>query len=89
VSVPDENVGDIMGNLNSRRGRVSGVDSKGNAQVIRAHVPMSEMLTYASDLVSMTGGKGSFSMELSHYEEVPAQIRERIIAAAQRGDAEA
>jgi elongation factor G len=89
VSVPDENVGDIMGNLNSRRGRVSGVDSRGSAQVIRAHVPMSEMLTYASDLVSMTGGKGSFTMELAHYEEVPAQVRERIIAAAQRGDAEA
>ena len=80
VSVPDENVGDIMGNLNSRRGKVAGVDSQGNAQSIRAQVPLAEMLTYASDLTSMTGGQGSFTMHLAQYEEVPASVRERIIA---------
>jgi elongation factor G len=84
VAVPDEFVGDIMGNLNSRRGRVAGVDAQGSAQVIRAQVPMAEMLAYASDLTSMTGGKGSFTMEFSHYDEVPAQIREKIVADAKQ-----
>jgi elongation factor G len=87
VSVPDEFVGDIMGNLNSRRGKVAGVDAQGSAQVIRARVPMAEMLAYASDLTSMTGGKGSFTMEFSHYEEMPAQIREKIIAEAKSEEA--
>jgi elongation factor G len=84
IAVPDDHVGDIMGNLNGRRGRVSGVDTRGHTQMIRAQVPMSEMLTYASDLTSMTGGKGSFTMEFSHYEEMPAQLRERVIAAAHK-----
>lgn len=85
VSVPDESVGDIMGDLNSRRGRVAGVGTQGSTQVIRAQVPMAEMLAYASDLTSMTGGKGSFTMEFSHYNEVPAQVREKLIAAVQKG----
>ena len=84
ISVPDESVGDVMGNLNGRRGRVGGVGARGSLQVIQAKVPMSEMLSYALDLTSMTGGKGSFSMEFSHYEEVPAQIRQKIITEAQR-----
>jgi elongation factor G len=84
ISVPDDYVGDVMGNLNGRRGRVGGVGARGSLQVIQAKVPMSEMLSYALDLTSMTGGKGSFSMEFSHYEEVPTQIREKIIAEAQR-----
>ncbi len=84
IAVPDDHVGDIMGNLNSRRGRVSGVDTKGHTQLIRAQVPMSEMLSYASDLTSMTGGKGSFTMEFAHYEEMPAPLRERVIAAAHK-----
>jgi elongation factor G len=87
VSVPDDFVGDIMGNLNSRRGKVAGVEGQGSAQVIRARVPMAEMLAYASDLTSMTGGKGSFTMEFSHYEEVPAQIREKIIADSKQEEA--
>ena len=82
VAIPDEFVGDVMGNLSSRRGKVSGVDARGHTEVIRARVPMSEVLTYASDLTSITGGQGSFTMEFSHYEEVPKEIQERIIADA-------
>ncbi len=85
VAVSDDSVGDVMGDLNSRRGKVSGVEPSGSSQVVRADVPMSEMLSYASDLTSMTGGTGSFTMELSHYDEVPTQIREKIIADAQKG----
>ncbi len=82
VSIPDEFVGDVMGNLSGRRGKVAGVDASGHTEVIRARVPMSEVLTYASDLTSITGGQGSFTMEFSHYEEVPKEIQERIIAQA-------
>jgi len=81
VIAPDEFMGDIMGDLNSRRGRVLGMDTKGKNQVINAYVPMAEFLTYAPDLNSMTGGRGTFSMELSHYDEVPAQISQKIIEA--------
>jgi len=79
VITPDEYMGDIMGDLNSRRGRVLGVDSKGKNQVIKAQVPMSEFLTYAPDLNSITGGRGIFTMEFSHYDEVPAQISQKIV----------
>jgi len=79
VITPDEYMGDIMGDLNSRRGRVLGMDSKGKNQVINAQVPMSEFLTYAPDLNSITGGRGIFTMEFSHYDEVPAQISQKII----------
>jgi len=79
IITPDEFMGDIMGDLNSRRGRVLGMDTKGKNQVINASVPMAEFLTYAPDLNSMTGGRGTFSMELSHYDEVPAQIAQKII----------
>ncbi len=79
VVVPEECMGDVMGDLNSRRGRISGMDAKGNNQVIKAQVPMSEVLKYASDLTSMTSGRGLFSMEFSHYEEVPANITDKII----------
>ncbi len=72
-------MGDIMGDLNSRRGRVLGMDSKGKNQVIRANVPMAEFLTYAPDLNSMTGGRGMFTMEFSRYDEVPAQIAQKVI----------
>jgi len=82
ITVPDVSVGDVMGNLNSRRGRVSGVDARGHMQSVTAHVPMAEVLTYSSDLTSMTGGQGSFHMEFSHYEEVPKEILDKIIAAA-------
>jgi len=79
IVTPDESMGDIMGDLNSRRGRVLGMDAKGKNQVINAHVPMSEFLSYAPDLNSMTGGRGSFSMEFDHYDEVPAQISEKLV----------
>jgi elongation factor G len=79
VTTPDEFMGDIMGDLNSRRGRVLGMDAKGKYQIINAHVPMSEFLTYAIDLRSITGGRGTFSMEFSHYDEVPAQLAQKVI----------
>jgi elongation factor G len=84
VTVPEENMGDIMGDLNSRRGKILGVDSKGNYQVIEAHVPMAEVLKYAPVLKSMTGGRGQFTMELSHYEEVPSHLSEKIIAQSKK-----
>jgi elongation factor G len=88
IAVPDEHVGDILGDVSSRRGRVQTSENRGSAQVIKAQVPMAEMLEYASALTSMTGGKGAFHMEFSHYEEVPAQIREKVIAGA-RAEAKA
>jgi elongation factor G len=84
VTVPEENIGDIIGDLNSRRGRVLGVEGRGNYQVVQANVPMSEMLKYAPDLNSKTGGRGTFTMEFSHYEEVPSQLTEKIVALAKK-----
>jgi elongation factor G len=84
VIVPEDCMGDVMGDLNSRRGRIIGMDAKGGSQVIKAQVPMAEVLKYASDLTSLTSGRGLFSMELSHYEEVPANLAEKIIEAAGR-----
>ena len=72
-------MGDIMGDLNSRRGKVLGMDSKGRNQIINAQIPMAECLSYAPELRSMTGGRGIFTMELSHYDEVPAQASQKII----------
>jgi elongation factor G len=80
IVVPDDCIGDVMGDLNSRRGRVGGVDGSGGRQIVRAQVPLAEILRYATDLTSMTGGRGQFSMELDHYEEVPAQIADKIVA---------
>lgn len=82
IQVPEEVMGDVIGDLNGRRGRVLGMESKGRYQIIKAQVPMAEVLQYALDLNSMTGGRGTFSMEFSHYEEVPAQLAEKVIAAA-------
>ncbi|MFH0728841.1 MAG: elongation factor G [Pseudomonadota bacterium] len=84
ITTPDEFMGDIMGDLNSRRGRVLGMDSKGKNQVVNAQVPMAEFLTYAMDLRSMTGGRGVFSMEFSHYDEVPAQLSQKVIEEANK-----
>ena len=81
VTTPDEYMGDIMGDLNSRRGRVLGMDSAGKNQIINAEVPMAEIQTYAPDLRSMTGGRGMYAMEFDHYEEVPSQLAEKIIEA--------
>ena len=82
VQAPVEFAGDLMGDLNGRRGRISGMDTKGSTQIVRAQVPMSEMLEYQNDLTSMTQGRGSFTMEFDHYDYVPAQQAEKIIAAA-------
>jgi elongation factor G len=79
ITTPEEFMGDIMGDLNGRRGKVLGMDSAGRNQVIKANVPMAEFLTYAPDLRSMTGGRGIYTMEFSHYDEVPAQISEKIV----------
>jgi elongation factor G len=84
ITCPDEYMGDVMGDLNGRRGRVLGMDNKGKNQIVIANVPMAEMLTYAPDLRSMTGGRGIFSMEFSHYDEVPAQIAQKIIDEANK-----
>ena len=88
ITVPDEFAGSIMGDLNSRRGRIQGMDNKGGNTVVKAEVPMSEMLTYGVDLTSMTQGRGSFSMEMHHYDAVPGLLQEKIIekAKAARGD---
>ncbi|RIX47892.1 elongation factor G [Paenibacillus nanensis] len=87
VTVPEEYMGDVMGMLNSRRGRIEGMDSRGGAQIIRAKVPLSEMFGYSTTLRSGTQGRGVFSMELSHYEEVPKSIADDIIS-KHKGSAE-
>jgi len=89
VYAPEENAGDIMGDLNGRRGRIQGMDVKGGTQVIRAQVPMSEMLNYQPTLTSVTGGRGNFYMERSHYDIVPHQLAEKIIEEAKREAEEA
>ena len=79
IEIPDEFAGGIMGDLNGRRGRIQGMDNKAGKTVIKAEVPMAEMLTYGVDLTSMTQGRGSFNMEMNHYDIVPAQAQEKII----------
>jgi elongation factor G len=86
VTVPEEYMGDVMGMLNSRRGRIEGMDTRSGAQIIRAKVPLSEMFGYSTTLRSGTQGRGVFSMELSHYEEVPKSISEEIIAKHRGGE---
>jgi elongation factor G len=85
VQAPVEYAGDLMGDLNGRRGRISGMDTQGGTQIVRAQVPMSEMLSYQSDLTSMTQGRASFSMEFDHYDYVPQLQADKIIAAAKAG----
>ena len=88
ITVPDEFAGSIMGDLNSRRGRIQGMDNKGGNTIVKSEVPMAEMLTYGVDLTAMTQGRGSFNMEMHHYDVVPSQIQEKIVekAKAARGD---
>ncbi len=88
ISAPAEYIGDIMGDLNSRRGRVEGVDADGDTQTVKARVPLAEMLTYGSTLRSITQGRGSFHMESSHYEEVPRNLQEKIINEHKKAQAE-
>src|SRR5512138_2447962 len=80
ITVPDENMGDVIGDINSRRGKVVGVEPKANSQIIRTVVPMTEVLAYSNDLRSMTSDRGLFSMEFSHYEEVPSHLMQKVIA---------
>ena len=82
VYAPSDYAGDLMGDLNSRRGRIAGMDTRGASTIIRAKVPMAEMLTYEQHLTSATGGRGSYHMEFSHYEEVPSHLHGKIISAA-------
>jgi elongation factor G len=82
VQAPVEYAGDLMGDMNGRRGRIAGMDTKGGTQIIKAQVPMAEMLSYQNDLTSMTQGRASFSMEFSHYDYVPQLQAEKVIAAA-------
>ena len=86
VRVPEAFMGDVMGDMNKKRGRIMGMEPAGQMQVIKAQAPMAEMFRYAIDLRSMTQGRGSFTMEFSHYEEVPAQIAEHIIAESKKED---
>jgi elongation factor G len=79
VAVPEENVGDVIGDLNSRRGRPLGMEPKGSVTEVKAEVPMAEMLSYAPDLRAITGGQGEYSMELARYEEVPAHIAQNVV----------
>jgi len=88
IEIPEEYLGDVIGDLNSRRGRVLGMDTKGHHQVIKGQVPLAEILRYAPDLRSITSGRGSFTYTFSHYEEVPAPIAEKIIAQSKKGKEE-
>jgi len=82
VYAPDQYSGDIMGDLSSRRGRISGSEARGSSVIVKAQVPFAEMLNYATTLTSMTQGRATYTMEYSHYDYVPAEIAEKVIAAA-------
>ena len=82
LQAPVEYAGDLMGDMNGRRGRIAGMDTKGGTQIVRAQVPMAEMLNYQSDLTAMTQGRASFTMEFDHYDFVPQLQADKIIAAA-------
>jgi elongation factor G len=84
VTVPDRHTGDVMGDLNARRGRIMGMEVQGTLQVIKAQVPQSEMYKYSNSLRSMTQGRGFFQMEFSHYEEVPRELANKVIEEAKR-----
>ena len=86
IRVPEEYMGDVIGDLNSKRGRVLGMDSDGRLRVVTAEVPLAEMQRYAIDLRSITGGRGTFEMEFDHYQEVPQNEAEKVIAAAKQRD---
>jgi elongation factor G len=84
ITVPDDCIGDIIGDMNQRRGRVLGVDPQGSNQVVRVQVPMAEVLKYAPELRSMTSDRGLFTMEFSHYDEVPSHLTAKILAEAEK-----
>ena len=84
IIVPEANMGDILGDLNTRRARVQGMDTDKGRSVVTAKVPLAEMLRYTTDLRSMTGGRGVFTLEPSHYEVIPAHIAQEVIDARQK-----
>ncbi len=84
VIVPEDAMGDVMGDISGRRGRVLGMESKGSFQVIKAHVPMSEVLTYQPELTQMTGGRGAFTIGMDHYEEAPGDVQAKLVEAYQK-----
>lgn len=79
ITVPDDNMGDVIGDLNSRRGHIQGMEPLGDQQMIKAKIPLAEVLTYAPDLNSMTGGRGTYTLEFSHYDDVPGHIAPKVI----------
>jgi elongation factor G len=79
IIIPEEFLGSVIGDLNSRRGKVQSMDSKRNSQVITALVPMSEVLTYANQLNALTSAQGTYTMEFSHYEEMPAHLAKKVV----------
>ena len=85
ITVPETMMGDIMGDLNTRRGRVQGIDSVGRKSVVKAHVPLAEMMRYGNDLRSMTGGRGVYAMSFLNYDRVPAHLQDDVIAASKNG----
>jgi elongation factor G len=84
ITVPDEYTGDVIGDLNTKRARVMGMDQKSGKSIVHAEVPLAEMQRYASDLRAITQGRGIFSMELLRYDEVPAHLTQEIVAQAER-----
>ncbi len=88
VTVPGDLTGEILSDLNTKRGRVMGMNPEGDTNVIEAQVPLAEILRYAINLKSMTQGRGTFTMQFDHYEEVPSHVTQKIIAEKQAGKAE-
>jgi elongation factor G len=88
VTVPEAYMGDVIGDLNAKRGRILGLEPAGPNQIIRAQVPLAELSKYAIDLRSLTQGRGSFTMAFDHYEEVPARLAEEIVAQAKKNKTE-
>ena len=88
VTIPDQYMGDINGDLNHKRGRILGMGAEDGMQVITAEVPQAELFRYAAELRSMTGGQGIFEMEFSRYEQVPANIAQKVVAAAEKKEEE-
>ena len=82
ITVPEEYMGDVIGDVNSRRGKMEGMEARSGMQIIRAFIPLAEMFGYATDLRSRTQGRGTYSMEPSHYEEVPKSVFEKIVASS-------
>ena len=80
ITVPEEYMGDVIGDVNSRRGRIEGMEARNNAQIIHSYVPLAEMFGYATDLRSKTQGRGVYAMEVHHFDPVPKSIQEKIIS---------